>query len=161
MTTILDFLCTLPDVSDRALDMLEASGFAGLPVEWNPRLRTTAGRAHYRKALGMPAVPVKIDLNLSLRTEGPEAIKKTFLHELAHVIAGRDAKHGPRWKAICRQLGGTGERCHNYKSMHAQQNAGKLVGVCERCGFKVIRARKLMAGRTYTHPRCGGKIISS
>jgi predicted SprT family Zn-dependent metalloprotease len=160
MTTILDFLCTLPDVSDRALDMLEASGFADLPVEWNPRLKTTAGRARFRRRPeDKVLLPYTIQLNVCLRTEGPEATKKTFLHELAHVIAGHGEGHGPRWKAICRQLGGTGERCHEYDTM--QRTGNKVVGKCERCDFKVIRTRKLMAGRTYRHPKCGGKIISS
>lgn len=33
-------------------------------------------------------------------------IKGTILHEIAHMIAGRAAKHGPLWKDICIKIGG-------------------------------------------------------
>ena len=40
--------------------------------------------------------------------EGSEAqIRDTVLHEIAHAIAGREAVHGPLWKATARRLGAT------------------------------------------------------
>jgi predicted SprT family Zn-dependent metalloprotease len=160
MTTALDFIATLPDISDRALDMLDASGYANLTVLWNPRLRTTAGRCHYVRRDGR-VVASKIDLNPSLKVEGVAAIRNTFLHELAHAIAGHAVKHGTGWKATHKALGGNATRCHEYASMSAQarQNTRKVVGHCDRCDQKIVRAKALPANRTYRHPKCGGTII--
>ena len=34
-------------------------------------------------------------------------IRDTVLHEVAHAIAGPEARHGPAWKAIARRIGAT------------------------------------------------------
>src|SRR5437588_502818 len=48
-------------------------------VEWNPRLQTCAGRAHFRERL--------ISLNPRLCDHGPDEIDRTLRHELAHLLA--------------------------------------------------------------------------
>lgn len=35
----------------------------------------------------------------------PKGIRDTILHEIATVIAGPEAGHGPKWKAVCRRVG--------------------------------------------------------
>jgi hypothetical protein len=37
---------------------------------------------------------------------------QTLLHEVAHALAGADAAHGPRWKAVARDLGYVGGVTH-------------------------------------------------
>ena len=34
-------------------------------------------------------------------------IRDTILHEIAHALAGPEARHGPKWKAIARRIGAT------------------------------------------------------
>jgi len=34
-----------------------------------------------------------------------EGIEQVILHEVAHALAGRDANHGPKWKAIAKSIG--------------------------------------------------------
>ena len=34
-------------------------------------------------------------------------IRDTILHEIAHALAGPEARHGPAWKAIARRIGAT------------------------------------------------------
>ena len=34
-------------------------------------------------------------------------VKDTVLHEIAHALAGPEARHGPAWKAIARRIGAT------------------------------------------------------
>lgn len=46
---------------------------------------------------------------LPYRSDGE--IKMTLLHEVAHVLAGHKAGHGPKWRAICLSIGGDGKRC--------------------------------------------------
>lgn len=36
--------------------------------------------------------------------------RDTVLHEIAHVIAGHAAGHGPEWRAVCRRIGAKPER---------------------------------------------------
>ena len=41
----------------------------------------------------------------ALSEEGPIQLAGTTTHELAHVISGHEAGHGPIWKAACHRLG--------------------------------------------------------
>ncbi len=56
------------------------------------------GRSHYRARK-------HIVLSLALRAEPCELRVKTFLHELAHIIAGPGENHGPRWRDLAQALG--------------------------------------------------------
>ena len=38
---------------------------------------------------------------------GEAEIRDTILHEIAHALAGPEARHGPRWKAVARRIGAT------------------------------------------------------
>ena len=38
---------------------------------------------------------------------GEAEIRDTILHEIAHALAGPEARHGARWKAIARRIGAT------------------------------------------------------
>src|SRR6266496_6835238 len=98
-----------------ARDPLDANGATQianeLRVEWNPRLKTAAGRADYRQKL--------ISLNPRL-VEHPAEIYRTLRHELAHILAQfragrrRILPHGDEWRTACRDLGIADEkRCHN------------------------------------------------
>ncbi len=42
-----------------------------------------------------------------------ETNHQTLLHEVAHALAGAEAGHGPRWKAIARDLGYEGGVTHH------------------------------------------------
>ena len=85
---------------------------ANVRVEWNPRLRTCAGRADFRHKL--------ISLNPRLSEYGTVEVDRTLRHELAHVLAQfrvgrrRISPHGPDWRQACADLSIAGEgRCHN------------------------------------------------
>ncbi len=127
-----------------------------LPVRWNGRMTTTAGRAGFD--FGLPA---GIDLNKRLITEGIEHLRQTFLHELAHLLAGVDQGHGPVWQAEITGIGGLARRCHQYASLKAARRprgrqARHPVAECSRCGHMLNRTRALPEGRVYKHVGCGG-----
>src|SRR6266487_2754449 len=103
------------DLEERARELLRANGAGRIAteirVEWNPRLKTCAGRADYRSRL--------ISLN-PLLVHHPVEIGRTFRHELAHILAQfragrrRILSHGVEWQQTCCDLGISGEkRCHN------------------------------------------------
>lgn len=125
----------------------------GVLVRWNPRLKVCAGRAWPERKL--------IELNPLLCEEGLAAVRDTFLHELAHMLAGRGAGHGRCWQFIVRGLGGKAERCHEYAALRSRKL--RVVAVCGKCGVELRRRRKLPRnrGQQWVHlPKreCGGRF---
>ena len=111
-----------------------------LRVEWNPRLKTAAGRADYRQKL--------ISLNPQLAAH-PEEIDRTLRHELAHILAQFRAKrrrispHGPEWQRACRDLGIAGEkRCHTLP-FPAKGYTRRFIYRCPNCQRDFPRVRKI------------------
>ena len=109
-------------------------------VEWNPRMRSAAGRADSRRKL--------ISLNPPLKDHGDE-IDRTLRHELAHLLAQfrvgrrRIAPHGPEWREACRDLGIADEvRCHNLP-FAARTFPPRYVYVCPNCKEKFPRVRRI------------------
>src|SRR5205814_7988877 len=77
-------------------------------VEWNERMRTTVGRADFRRCL--------ISLNPALQKFGPAEIDRTLRLELAHLVAHfrfgrrRIQPHGHEWRTACCEPGIRAER---------------------------------------------------
>ncbi len=114
-------------------------------INWNKRMRSAAGRAHYQKCL--------IDLNprLQLLPEPKRAheIEDTFLHELAHLVAfGRNRRrriqpHGSEWKLACADLGIPGEdRCHDL-DLGVRRMKRKFIYECPVCKSSIPRVRRI------------------
>jgi SprT protein len=127
-----------------ARDLLDANGATQianeLRVEWNPRLKTAAGRADYRQKL--------ISLNPRL-VEHPAEIYRTLRHELAHILAqfraGRRkaSPHGDEWRQACIHLGIADEkRCHNLP-FPARTYAARFVYRCPNCLQEFPRVRRV------------------
>ena len=132
------------NLETRARDLLHANGATRiareLHVEWNPRLKTAAGRADYREK--------RILLNPRL-TEHPGEIDRTLRHELAHILAQfragrrRIPPHGSEWRQACRDLGIADEkRCHNLP-FPARTYAARFVYRCPNCRQEFPRVRRL------------------
>ena len=132
------------------------------PVRVNPRLRTSLGRARWKRGKTGELV-IAIELHPSLAADA-EQYRDTVTHEVAHLAAGRGAGHGPVWRAWHRKLGGSARRTATVAEAAAlgierkrrKRSARRVVATCERCGFELVRARALAARRTYTHIGCGG-----
>lgn len=114
-------------------------------VWWNPRIRSAAGRADYRAA--------RIELNPKLKSlaapQNSEETERTFLHELAHLVAyarcgrRRIAPHGPEWRQACADLGIAGEdRCHNL-GLGGRTIRRRFAYVCPSCEAVVERVRRV------------------
>ena len=110
-------------------------------VEWNPRLRSAAGHAHFQEKL--------VSLNPRLRVHGQAEIDRTLRHELAHLLAQsragrrRIAPHGHEWRQACRDLGIADEtRCHALPfPMH--RRARSLLYRCPNCAKDFPRSRRI------------------
>lgn len=123
--------------------LLRAAGAPALAallrVEWNPRLRSAAGRAHYNERL--------ISLNPRLHEHGPLEIERTLRHELAHLLAHsraprrRISPHGPEWRRACIDVEIPDEtRCHTLP-FPVQRRRARFLYRCPKCGREFPRVR--------------------
>jgi len=110
-----------------------------LKVQWNPRLRTTAGLACYRRRT--------IFLNPRLVAISGREVQRTLRHELAHFVAQeragrrRIAPHGEEWRAACRDLGMPNEpRCHDLPFKRVQMTRRHFYQ-CRGCNTVLGRVR--------------------
>jgi predicted SprT family Zn-dependent metalloprotease len=97
-----------------------------------------------------------------------EQLKDTLLHEIAHACDHLSRRpsgayrcaHGESWRLWASALGAAPQRCGQSDQLNAlYRQRLKLVGVCQNCGTKFRRVRRLNRRRRYTHPNCGGLII--
>jgi SprT protein len=125
------------------------------------RLMRQHGLAHWsfafnrrKRSLGLCRYTLKrleLSRHFAEAHEEPE-IRDVILHEIAHALAGHVAAHGPRWKAICKEIGATPERCGE-----ARMPAGRWIANCAGCGQEYGRYRRPMRNRRYSCPHCGPK----
>lgn len=125
-----------------ALQLLQLDALASMVVvEWNPRMRTTAGRAFWPCG--------KIELNPRLKSVAPEQVRRTLLHELAHLVAyaragrRRIQAHGVEWKVACAELGIAGERATHSLPLPGRTMQRRWRYECPRCGEAVDRVRRM------------------
>lgn len=110
-------------------------------VEWNPRMRTTAGRAFWPCG--------KIELNPKLRELAPDEVQQTLLHELAHLLAyarvgrRRITAHGPEWRQACADLGIPGESATHSLPLPGRTMKRQWRYACPACGEGFDRVRKM------------------
>jgi hypothetical protein len=76
-------------------------------------------------------------------------IKDTIFHEVAHALAGWEARHGPIWKATAARLGAIPKAC----SKPARTPEGRYQAGCPSCKRVYHRHRKPKG--LVCCPRCG------
>jgi SprT protein len=145
-----DYLTEVKDKSDRGMTVwCEEQAIAfGLPelarkiqVVWNPRMRTTAGRAWWPTRL--------IEINPKLKDLSESQVWRTLKHELAHLIAyercGRRQidPHGVEWQQACSELGIPGESARHTLPLKSRRMKRKYVYVCPSCFSEIKRVRPM------------------
>jgi SprT protein len=110
-------------------------------VEWNPRLRSCAGRADFREKL--------VSLNPRLSEYGAAEIDRTLRHELAHLLAQfragrrRILPHGQEWRSACHDLAiGDERRCHNLP-FPSRNRTRRFLYKCPGCQRDFPRVRRI------------------
>jgi len=120
-------------------------------VEWNPRMRSTAGRATWPTAL--------IELNARLPSISEEEVRRTLLHELAHLVTyervghGRVQAHGPEWQVACADLGIPGEKATHRLALPTRSLKRQWKYLCRSCGSSIERVRRFK-GRVACYECC-------
>ena len=118
-------------------------------VEWNPRIKSAAGRADFReKLISLNPLLREHDLVSVSRQSGSD-IDRTLRHELAHLLAQfrvgrrRIAPHGPEWRQACCDLGIADEaRCHNLP-FASKSFPPRYVYRCPNCKEEFPRVRRI------------------
>lgn len=135
----------LLDEARALLHMAGAMALAGrVRVEWDARLRTTAGLAFPGRSL--------VRLNPRLRAFGEEEVRRTLRHELAHLLAheraGRRkiAPHGAEWRTACGDLGLPGEKRTHDLPLPRRVIARRYHYRCPACGAALARVHPLKRG---------------
>ena len=96
----------------------------------------------------------------------PREVRDTILHEIAHALAGAEARHGPAWKAVAKRLGATPKaRAEESEDARADRQVAKARF---RAGMEVTfrtRGGRLRAGTIVRmNPKrarvdCGGAVF--
>lgn len=119
-----------------------------LEVVFNDRLRTSAGRADFTGRA--------IELNPRLLDRHPSELVPTLAHELAHLIVGPRARHGPRWRAAIEALGFRAEACHRLDVAGLGVARRAWIWRCGGCGETYRRRHR--GARRFACGRCGRRL---
>lgn len=105
---------------------------------------------------------MRFNRDMMMNQSWDNLLNDTVPHELAHVICfanGSDRGHGLFWKRTCRELGGTGERCHSEAVTYAKgrtyvytTSTGRTINMSE------TKHRKIQQGASYTGRNGLGRI---
>ena len=119
---------------------------AKIEVHWNPRMRSTAGRAWQGKA--------RVELNPRLHECPDGEIDRTLRHELAHLVAyfraarvglrRRIDPHGAEWRRACEEFGiPDEERTHRLEALKSRRLPLRFRYRCPACERDYPRARPI------------------
>ena len=112
-----------------------------IEVVWNPRMRTTAGRAWWPQRM--------IELNPKIDALDPAQTSRTLRHELAHLIAYERAgrkriePHGIEWRHACAELGIGGEAVCHQLPLPRRTQTRRYFYICPQCRTEIKRVRKI------------------
>lgn len=133
-----------------AFEKMGASELIGkIPWEWNPRLTSTMGQAHYRWVDGKTA-PKKMSFSPRLFQRADETDQReTVFHECAHIVdyhKGTYVKgdaHGESWKRLMRRAGISPKRTHSIVPVgYAEVYCSCRTHCVTRKVYKLIKAGK-------------------
>jgi len=136
-----------------ALGLMARHGIPHWSFAWNRRKRSL-GLCRYRQK--------RIELSTHfVQANNTAQIRETILHEIAHALAGEKAGHGPKWKAMCAQVGCKPERCDQGEAI---MPPGRWTAQCNACGKAYWRHKRPAKKARYWCKTCGpdhGTVVFS
>lgn len=136
-----EILETVTEIAQELID--EHLGHCEIPwrLTWNNRRRQLGCCSYW---------PREISLSIPNTLASPmEEVIDTILHEIAHALAGYGAQHGPKWKAIARELGAIPKAC---KTISYSLDDYKYAMECVTCGE--VWGRYRLKYSDYHHTPC-------
>lgn len=132
----------LDAIREWALAVMRSFGLADWSFEFT-RARRMLGVCRYDR----PAIGLSIHL---VQRNGPEEVRETLLHEVAHALVGRGHGHGPVWREMARRVGCKPVRCGD-----ADMPEGRWGAECPCCGRRFHRHRRPRPSGRWWCRRCG------
>lgn len=130
----------------------------GLPVRVSKRQTRAGGSARFRGGIPLEIV---ISYPYFSNPDNWDNLREVVTHEMAHCVAGIQAKHNPYWKSIHRAMGGTGKRCHTMTlatEYAEKKRKRRYAAKCSKCrgiiGLGPTQYKRYKAGQTYSHKVC-------
>lgn len=163
-----EFMAEVDKYFDRAVNYMEKHGYPEavdilyqIPVVFFPK-GGNAGTAKYRRVNG--ELQYNIEFNVAyIHDQYEDMVNDTVPHEIAHVmahIATGKMDHGPVWKRMCKAIGGTADRTHNYEVKRARRTR-KILYVAS-CGTEIWVTKnmhtKIQNGSRRFLRNTGGKL---
>ncbi len=134
----------LTDAANMAITLMEQHGLYGdaplgqYSASWSfawDNARRRFGVCNYRKrTIGLSRALVALN--------DAAQVRDTILHEIAHALAGPQAKHGYRWQAQARAIGAKPERCYTMAETEMPEAPYYLCCPNGECGRRVPQYRK-------------------
>jgi predicted SprT family Zn-dependent metalloprotease len=108
---------------------------------------------------------IRFNRDMLTREAFDHVYNDTVPHEIAHIVCFMNPKlgrmHDAGWARVCKQLGGTGERCHSEEVVYGK---GKTYEYITDKGNKVRMGDRhhaiVQSGRTLTYKKGLGKVTS-
>ncbi|HSV14163.1 MAG TPA: SprT-like domain-containing protein [Tepidisphaeraceae bacterium] len=142
------------------MNLYEAAHLARELLKWHGLHDWQFAFDHARRRFGRcDYTHRRITLSRSLTFLNPvDEVRDTILHEIAHALTP-GAKHGPRWRAKCRQIGARPVRCFTEAGVVTPPRGPARYAIgCPACNWWAERRRRPPRGRKYVCVRCRGKI---
>lgn len=121
-----------------------------------------AGMAGYQGRFGKMNYYLRFNTVMIAGEGFDHVLNDTVPHEIAHMVCFKNPKlgsgHNGGWARVCRELGGTGKRCHDEEVVYAKGRTYEYTctkGTKQR--FSEARHKKIQRGVTYSLRR-GGQI---
>lgn len=116
----------------------------------------TFGMTDAKRRLGVCKYRKKrIEISEYYARNNPDAaVLDTLLHEIAHALAGPEAKHGPAWKAVAVRIGATPRACDDSSDTVVQP--GDWQTTCPTCNKTHYRYKRPKSLRGY-QCKCAGR----
>jgi SprT protein len=113
----------IPGCERMARNLLDVHGLTadGWTFRWDRAVRR-AGQCDFKRRVISLSKPIA-------ELWGPEGMRDTVLHEIAHAKAGYAAAHGEAWKRECRRIGAEPKRCFEVTEQSLMP-APKFIGEC-------------------------------
>ncbi|XP_040577336.1 uncharacterized protein [Lepeophtheirus salmonis] len=136
-----------------------------MEIEWNSRLRKTAGICtQRRKYVGSKTIDRSSKIGLSSKVlDSGDRLRDTLIHEMCHaaawVLSGYRDGHGPVWKSWAAKAMHRFpelpiiDRCHNY------QIRTKYTYKCKKCGYSIGRHSKSLDTDKKCCGYCKGRFV--
>lgn len=128
----------------KALSLMEDHGLTDWSFKFDRSLRRFGLCSFGKKTISLSRPLTELN-------EEPQ-VTDTILHEIAHVLAGPEAGHGPQWKRVAREIGATPKACYTFENVTHPKTRYYLE--CPSCGLKYNRVKKPSTKKSFACTKC-------